>query len=246
MGRDSSVGVIRAAVEETGGFRPLAKLSGVSPSELIAVASNRVRPSLATFIRCSIVAPRALGQLELTVTSARAAWIPSGRGGRHGGSIPIAPQIKDALQATLMLPDCRLPSLRALAKSCGVTPAYLRTALRSETDQILARRKAALHRRRAQREERLEVAVASSLTAMALDGVPWTRRQLEARLPTSGLLRAPALRSIFRSTLPPYLSDAGDPFGLWPAKFDKSSVPSCGNEPASPSGRPVGATDDRT
>lgn len=244
LGRESSAGLIRAAVEETGGFRPLAKLSGVSPSELIAVASSRVRPSLATFIRCSVFAPRALDRLELALTPTRIAWAPSAPGDRERRSAPIAPQIKDSLRATLALPDGNLPSLRSFAKSSGVTPAYLRAALPDGTDQLLARRKAAVHSRRTQREQRLAVAVSATLAAMAIGGAPWTRRELEARLPRGGLLRVPALRSIFRSTLP-YGPEARAPFGLRTAKSDQSGVTSRRHERLHASSRPVGASNDR-
>jgi len=242
LDREASMLMFCAAAKSIGGLRPLARRSGISPSELAAVVSGHVRPNLATFTRCSIAFPQALEQLDWAAPARTTAQFV-GRWRAEQGSRPIVPQIKDRLHAVLKLPDGRLPSVRSFARSCGTTPAYLRAALPTETGQLVRRRTQAVRQRRSDREARLALMVTSTLREMAVQGPFWSRRQLEARLPNAGILRAPAVRSIVRSHL---LRDAPQIPSRTPssAKSGQAGITSDSNELEAAPVRRLGPGDD--
>lgn len=193
--RTSVATLVTNAALAVGGLRPLGRIAAVSPAELSAISSGRFRPGLRTLVRCVLAAGSTVEGLLALPQKAHVAH-PGGRRARNQrGSDPA---LRVALLKTLDHAGSAPPSLRGFAKVSGVTPAYLRKFLPDLTPILIHRRRDALRRRRIHREQAILDHVRAVLDELRDHGLPASRRMLEARLASPGLLLIPAVRDLIR------------------------------------------------
>lgn len=167
-----------AAAERAGNSRRLAAVLGVSVSTISLLLRARSRPHLDLLVR-----------LE--------AWLATGhtdqRRRRRSRGLTSATQQSVELAVTTR----SLTSLRALAASCGTTPASLKVHLPNLCTAIRDQRRRAIHDRAAQRRSDRAAIVVAALERLRREHSPITRRRLEALLPASGWLRDAELRAMW-------------------------------------------------
>lgn len=179
---------ISSAIAHVGGLRRSAALIPVSPSELSALRSGRVRPRIATLADLILLSARSadefLAQAPIPVASAAI---------RCRGASPRADLAAGLRQALLEL---RPPSLRALALDLGTTPRRLRTAYPDFSGQLLDRRRQAHHAAMAQRADKIRAELTVAGAAIDASGGLRTRRALERGMAKPGALRAAWVRDL--------------------------------------------------
>jgi len=124
------------------------------------------------------------------------------------------------LRETLSLSDSSLPSVRVFAKARAITPTHLRAMLPELTSCLVLRRQNAIQERRAAAERELLRRVETVLAELDEEGLPRTRRHVEARLPKAGVVRAPLVRAFLRGELAPGAKERRGFLNLQPSARD--------------------------
>ena len=188
LSRSAIAAGITSAIGHVGGLRRSAALIAVSPSELSALRSGRVRPRLATLADLVVLSGLSAGEF---FAQAPVALQPRARGCRRASP---RSDLGAGLHRALLRPQP--PSLRALARELGTTPRRLRTAYPEFSGQLLDRRRESHKAAMLERAGKIRRELTAAGAAIDADGGPRTRRALELGMTKPGALRARWVRDL--------------------------------------------------